>query len=814
MLLDGGMRNLILDIRLATRVLRRSPGFTAVALATIALGIGANTAIFSVVNAVLLRPLPYVRPERLVAVYQTRASQGISSNGVSYLNYSDWTARARSFEALGAIRMHDFTLTGRGEPVLVAAGTVTSNVFGLLGSDALAGRGLLPSDDAPNAPPVAVLTEKLWRERFGGETAAVGKTVFLDQRPFTIVGIMHAVFKTPPNFPPAELWTPLPKDPVFEDLRLRRGGHYLTIVGRLKDGVPLARAGAELSTIAQELARQYPKENEGWGVRLVPLSESLTARVRTALLLLLGAVGLVFLIACGNVANLLLARSSARAREVAIRTALGAGRAKLVRQFLTECLLLGLIGGALGLALAFAATGALRAWLPADLPRIGEVRIDGGVLRFSLFASLAAVVVFGLAPALQASGLKISDALREGSAGTGESGGKKRLRNLLVVAETALSFVLLVGAGLLAKSFARLQNVPLGFDPSHVLTAGMSLPRTQYSKPEQWLGFYTTLIERLQTEPGVESVAASLPLPLYGGGLNFGFQIEGRAETTGSDLTANYTALTPSYFRVLKIRLLQGRLFMDHDAAQSPKVCVISQTFAKRHFPGENPVGRRLVFGFKESAPHEIVGVVADVRRDGLGIVSRPEMYVPFVQEPWWASYVVIRTAGDPMGLAAILRKEVRALDPTLPIVGVQPMTQVVTESVAEPRFRSTLLGLFGGLALLLAVIGTYGVISYNIGRRKREVGIRLALGAERGDILRLVLGEGLALTGAGLAAGAAGAVVLTRYLTSLLFDVGRLDPATYAAVALTLVGAGLLASWLPARRATRVDPVIALRAE
>jgi predicted permease len=808
------MRDLVRDIRLAARMLWRSPGFTVVALATIALGIGGNTAMFSVVNAVLLRPLPYARPERLVAVYQTLPSRGIASNGVSWLNYADFAAGTRSFDALGALRMHDFTLTGQGEPALVVAGTVTSNVFAMLGSGTLLGRGLLPSDDAPEAAPVAVLTEKLWRERFGGTAAALGRTVFLDRSPFTIVGVMPAVFMTPPNVPPAELWTPLPKDPVFADLRQRRGGHYLTIVGRLKDGLPIARAEADLSTIAQALARQYPKDNEGWGVRLVPLSESFVAGVRTALLLLLGAVGLVFLIACANVANLLLARSSARSREVAIRTALGAGRAELIRQFLTECLLLGLAGGGLGLALAYAATGAVRAWLPADLPRVGEIGIDGAVLRFSFFASLLSAVVFGLAPALQASGANLAGALREGSAGAGESSGKRRLRNLLVVAETALSFVLLVGAGLLAKSFTRLQDAPLGFDPSRVLTAGMSLPRTQYSKPEQWLGFYTTLVGRIATRPGVESVAASLPLPLYGAGLNFGFRIEGRAETAGSDLSANYTAATPGYFRVLRIRLLEGRLFTDGDTAPSPKVCVISRTFARRHFPGENPIGRRLVFGFKENVPHEIVGVVADVKRDGLGVVSRPEMYVPFAQEPWWAAYVVVRTAGDPMRLAAVVRNEVHALDPTLPIEGVQPMTRVVSESVAQPRFRTMLLGIFGGLALLLAVIGIYGVISYSVGLRRREVGIRLALGAGRRHVLRLVFTEGLALTGAGLAAGAAGAALLTRFLSSLLYDVGRLDPLTYAAVALTLVGAGLLACWLPARRAMRVDPVIALRSE
>ncbi|HKF44568.1 MAG TPA: ABC transporter permease, partial [Thermoanaerobaculia bacterium] len=576
------MKNVGRDLRVGARMLVKSPGFAAVVLVTVALGVGANTAIFSVVNAVLLRPLPYAEPERIVRVYQTLPKEGVANNGVSFLNYTDFAAQVRSFEGLGAIRMHDFTLTGQGDPVLVVAGTLTSNVFGLLGSRPLLGRGLVPSDDAADAPPVAVLTEKLWRERFGADPGVLGKSVQLDQRPFSVVGVMPAIFLTPPNVPPAELWTPLPKDPVFADLQQKRGGHYLTIVGRLKDGVTIPQAEADLAMVAKGLAKQFPKENEGWGVRIVPLSESLVSGVRTALLLLLGAVAFVFLIACANVANLLLARASGRSREFAIRTALGAGRSTLVAQSLAESLLLGLAGGALGIALAFAATGALRAWLPGDLPRIGEIGIDARVLAFSLAASLLAAAVFGLAPALQSSSAGVAGALKEGSAGTGESRGKKRLRGVIVGLETAFAFVLLVGAGLLARSFVRLQNVPLGFDPSHVLTAGMSLPRTQYSKPEQWLGFYETLVQRLEDKPGVEGVAASLPLPLYGAGLNFAFKIEGRAETPGADLSANYTSATPAYFQLLKIRLLQGRLFTEQDGRESAKVCVISQTFAKR----------------------------------------------------------------------------------------------------------------------------------------------------------------------------------------------------------------------------------------
>ncbi|HEY1434434.1 MAG TPA: ABC transporter permease [Thermoanaerobaculia bacterium] len=802
------------DLRFGARALRKSPAFAAVALATIALGIGANTAIFSVVSAILFRPLPFPQPDALVAVFQTNPSQGIAQNGVSYPNYADWAGRARSFEDLAALRMHDYTLTGAGEPALVVAGTVTSSLFRLLRARPLAGRVLTPEDDAPGAAPVAVLGERLWRSRFGADPAVVGRPITLDGSACTIVGVLPATFKTPPEYPPAELWLALTHDPIFADLQQRRGGHYLRIYGRLGPGVRLEAAQAELATIESSLARQYPKENEGWGVALVPLAESLVGGVRRALLVLLGAVGLVFLIACANVANLLLARGSARSREVAIRQALGAGRARLVRQLLTEALLLGLAGGVLGLGVAFAGLRALRAWLPADLPRTSEIHMDGAVLLFALGTSVLAAAVFGLVPALQTSRANLSNALKDGGA-AGAGQGKRRLRGLLVVAETALSFLLLVGAGLLLRSLIRLQEVPLGFRPESVLTAGLSLPRTQYAKPEQWISFYNRLAQSLEREPGVEAAAVALPLPLSGTGLNFGFTIEGRPEAkAGSDRTANYTALTPGYFRALGVPLERGRVFTASDAAGTPRVCAISAAFARQYFGGEDPIGQRLVFGFTESVPREIVGIVGDVKRASPGAPTQPEMYVPFDQDPWWAGYVAVRVHGDPQRLASLLAARVRALDPALPISDIQPMTQIVSESIAQPRFRATLLGLFAGLALLLAVIGIYGVVSYDAGRRSREIGIRIALGARRRDVLGLVLRQGIGLTALGLAAGLAGAFALTRSVSSLLFETVPLDAATHAGVAALLLGAAVAASAIPAWRAARTDPLDALRSE
>ena len=809
------MGQFLQDLRFGARSLSRSPGFAAVALATLALGIGANTAIFSVVDAVLLRPLPFPSADRLVAVVQTMPSRGIRGNGASYLNYEDWRSRARSFKHLAAIRMHDYTLTGHGDPDLVTAGTVTSNLFRVCEDMPLLGRTLTAIDDDPASPSVAVLGEKLWRSRFGADPNIVGRAILLDQQPVTVVGVMPARFKTPPEVPPVELWLTLTHDTVFADLREKREGHYLRIVGKLRPGVAIGAAQAELATIQGSLAREHPKANEGWGVEIEPLAENLVSGVRTGLLVLLGAVALVFAIACANVANLLLARASARSREVAIRTALGAGRSRLLRQFLTEGLLLASAGGILGVGVAFASLRGLVAWLPSDLPRATEIGLNGTVLLFALGASLLAAVVFGLAPAVHGSAANLAGALKEGSAGAGEGGRRRRVRSALVVAETALSFVLLIGAGLLTRSFLRLQDVPLGFRPSGVLTAGFSLPRNQYTKPEEWVSFYGRLVERLKGEPGAEAVAAALPLPLTGSGLNFAFTIEGRAaEGPGTDLSANYTAVTPDYFRAFGIPLLRGRLPGAGDAASAPMVCAISETFAKRHFAGEDPIGRRLVFGFTEKVPRTIVGVVGDVKRDGLGVLSRPEMYVPFEQEPWWAAYLVVRTKGDPSALAGAVRREVAALDPALPIDELQPMSRIVSGSVAEPRFRTTLLSLFGATALVLAVIGLYGLIAYDVARRAREIGIRLALGASRGDVLRLVLRQGLGLTLAGLAAGAAGAALLTRYLGSLLFETRPLDPTTYTAVAVILLGAGLLACWIPARRALAVDPMRVLRSE
>jgi putative ABC transport system permease protein len=804
------------DVRYGLRQLRRSPGFAAIAVITLALGIGANTAIFSVVNAVLLRPLPFVHPEQLVQVFQALPQQGITDAGVSYPNFIDWSRESKVFEEIAAVRRAAFTLAGQGEPTYVDTATVTSSLFPLTAARPILGRTLLPDDEKPGAEQVVVMSEGLWRQRFGSDPSLVGTAIVLDKRPFTVVGIMPGDFRFPYQRPPVQLWIPISQDPVFKDLFHGRAGHYLdTVIGRLKPGVSLAQAQAELSTVMGRLAQEYPDANRGWSVRLVPLHRQLVGNVRTGLLILLGAVGMVLLIACGNVGSLLLARAVNRAREICVRTALGASRMRITRQLLTESVLLSLSGGIAGLLIAYWADRVLTRFLPGDFPQIHETRVDVWVLVFTLILSIFAGIVFGLVPALHSSKVALQESLKEGGWGSGEGRRRKNLRSAFVVSEVALATLLLIAAGLLLRSFERLQNVDLGFNPGHLLGADVLLPKSQYSKPDQWVSFFGQLIDRLKAQPGVLGAAVALPLPPSGSGFGFGFAIEGRPpREPGQGYSADYSAVSSEYFRVMQISLLRGRVFTEEDNSTSPKVCIISDALARRYFPREDPLGKRLIFGYQARVPREIVGVVRDVRQTSLTEPGGPVMYVPYAQDPWWAMAVVLRGAGSPAALATELRAQVQTLDKDLPVADVQPLTQTIYESSAQPRFRTLLLGLFGLMALVLAAAGIYGVISYDVSQRSHEIGVRMALGARRGDVLKQILKEGMALTGVGLGAGLAGAWFASRAMTSLLFEVNARDLATFAGCTILLAGVALFACLIPACRATELDPMVALRYE
>ena len=808
------MGALLQDLRYGIRTLAKNPGFTVVVVLTLALGIGANTAIFSVVDAVLLRALPYPQADRLFTVYQTLPQDPAQNAGVSYPNYLDWTQQNQVFDSIAAVRGNVLALSGQGEPTYIQTGSVTSNYFDVMRVKPLLGRTLQSSDDALDANPVVVMSESLWRARFDANPAIVGSAITLDQHPITVVGIVPAYFHPSVPDAAAQLWVPLRQDGVFSDMRARRGGHYLSALGRLKLGVTAAQAQSEVAALEQRLAEQYPNENKGWGIHIVSLQADMAGNVRTGLLVLLGAVGFVFLIACANVASLQLARAASRRKEIAIRVALGAGRQRLLRQFLTESVLLSVIGGAVGLLLAYEALQGLIAWLPADLPRISEIHVDARVLAFGLALSVLSGVIFGLAPAWHGTESRLAEAL-EGARGAGEERSSHRARNAFVVAETALAIVLLIGSGLLIRSFARLQQVNVGFNPARLLIAQISLPRAQYAKPEQWISFYKQTLERMNALPGAQEAAVAVPLPLSDSYINLAFDIEGRPPRSKSDSpTADFVAISPNYFHVMQVPLLRGREFSAADSESGAKVCAISVSLAQQLFPNENALGQRILIGYPASTAREIVGIVGDVKDSDLAARESAQIYVPFVQNPFWAADIAVRSHGNPSALGGVLRAQIREIDSALPVAEVRPMAEVIGSSVAQPRFRTALLSLFGAAALLLAAIGIYGVLAYTVAQQTREIGIRMALGANPGRVMRLVLARVLRLAGAGTVIGVLAALMLTQLLNSLLFDVSATDPLTFAAVAGLLLGVALLACYVPARRATHVDPMVALRYE
>jgi predicted permease len=805
------------DTRFAFRMLRKNHGFTAVAVLTLALSIGANTAIFSVVYAVLLKPLPFTNPDQLFTAFQANTQQGIAETGCSYPNFEEWRAQNHAFSELAGVLAHQLTLTGRGEPSVVNTSVVTPEIFALLDVKPLVGRIFFPQDGKQGAPPVVLVSEDLWRGRFGADPKIIGTSIDLDKRPFTVIGIIAAAFRTPFFNTKQEVWIPLVQDPVFSTFMPNRGVHLLPVLVRLKAGVSVAQAQAEMDAISVRLAAEFPAENKGWTVRLVPLQKEIVGDVRTELLVLLGAVGLVLLIACANIANLLLSRGTSRSKEIAVRTALGAGRVRIIRQLLSETAVLGLLGGTVGIALAYWGVKALSSLLPSSLPLLNAIRVDYFVLGFALLLSAIAGVAFGLVPATFAAKADIQNTLREGPR-SGESRNRRRARSFLAVAEISLAMVLLVTAGLLLRSFARLTSVSPGFDAQHIVKADISLPQFQYSTPQQWSAFSEELLARIQSDPGLQDSAVVVPRPITDGNVNLPFDIVGNPPSSaGASRTASYVSVSPGYFHVMAIPLLAGRVFNQHDISSAPRVSIISEAMARLYFPNQNPLGKLITFGFPRGsgeATREIIGIVGDVRDVSLGKNPGAMMYVPFAQAPLWGANLVVKSTLSTSSVAAAIRQEVEKIDKDIPVTDVAQMPELIDASVAQPRFRMFLLGLFAVMALVLAATGIFGVISYSVSRRTNEIGIRVALGASRNTILGMILREILIVTLAGLAVGLPCALAASHLVGHMLFNVSASDPATLAAVAFILAAAAVLAGYVPARRAMRVDPMAALRHE
>jgi putative ABC transport system permease protein len=800
-------------------MLAKSPAFTLVAVLALAIGIGANTAIFSVVNAVLLRELPFAQPERLVRLWGTNAQQSVprgmgefSDFNVSPNDFADWRAQNHSFDSLAAFSSYgSVTLTGRDEPVRLRCPVVSPEFFSVLGVRPALGRFFLPEEEQVGKHRVVVLSYGTWQQRFGADPHIVGQTLTLNSSNFTVIGVAPKGFEHPRPSPTSEpeMWRALPLslDPG------ERNNHWLHAIGRLKPGVTQAQAQAEMNIINGQLERQYPDSNSGRGVRLGSLHEAMVGEVRPALSVLLGAVGFVLLIACANVANLLLARSSVRQREMAIRTALGASRWRIVRQLLTESVLLAILGGGFGLLIALWATDLFVGLSGGDIPRLGTISVDGRILGFTALISLVTGIIFGLAPALDSSRPDLNVSLKEG--GRAVTGGQ-RFRQLLIISEVALSLLLLIGAGLMMKSFWRLQHVPLGFNPENLLTMDISMPPSRYPDRDQAALFQARLLERLSALPGVTAAASTSVIPLSGANSCDGMTIEGRPVSPAEMPCVEVRDSSPDYFRAMGIPLVRGRQLTERDNKDAPPVVIVNEAFARSFFHGEDPIGHRINHSSpdKPAVWREIVGVVGDVRHFGLDAEARPEFYEPQLQAPALATSIVVRSDTDLTSLAAAVRREVLAMDKDLPVYHLKTMRELISESVAQPRFRTLLLAIFATVALLLSATGLYGVMNYWVTQRTREIGVRMALGAQARDVLRMVVGQGMALAALGVGVGLVAAFALTRIINSLLFGVSATDPWTFVAVPVVLCVVAFVASYIPARRATRVDPMIALRYE
>jgi putative ABC transport system permease protein len=810
------------DIRYGLRMLAKSPGFTIVALLTLALGIGANTAIFSVVSAVLLQALPFAAPKELVRVVSVRARDNAPDNA-SYPDFTDWRAQSHSFSQIAAYRTESFTVTGQGEPAHIEGAVVSAELFPLLGVRPILGRTFLPEEDTPgagNSGLAIILSHGLWRQRFGADPGIVGRTIDLDNRSFTVVGVMPAGFQFPIQSGPIDIWTTIAVDlvemPGEKPMASERGAHYLDVIGRLKPEVSPSQAQVELATVVSNLNKQYT-DNAPRTIWVVPEAHQLVSGVRPALLILLGAVGCVLLIACANVGNLLLSRGAAREREMAVRRALGASRWRMIRQLLMESIMLAFAGGALGVALALWGIPPLIRLVPEDVPRITDIHLNAPALLYTAALSLLTGILFGLAPALRLSRARFLESLKESGRGALEGLPSSRLRSVLVVGDVAMAAILLVGAGLLIKSFLRLERVDPGYDPHRVLTFKVDLPDSTYPKKRQ-AAFYQQALTRLNQLPGVRSASAVLPLPLDGDQIDTVLELEGQPVDRVNPLRTSYSWVEPGYFGTVGIRLRGGRDFNDRDNLATTPVVIVNETIAKRYFPGQDPIGKRIrpLIGNGYPAPpmREIVGVVGDVKQTDLTTESGSQVYVPRSQSPFVGMIFVVRTEVAPLSILSAARKEISGVDKDLPIYNVRTLDQYFAQSIGQPYFFTTLLGIFAALALLLAAVGLYGVISHSAAQRTHEIGVRMALGANKADVLRLVVGHGFKLTLIGVAFGVAVALALTRLLSTLLYDVQPADPATFVVVSLLLVFVALLACYLPARRATRVDPMVALRYE
>jgi putative ABC transport system permease protein len=806
------MQTLWQDVRYGARMLLKSPVFTIIAVITLALGIGANTAIFSVINAVLLRSLPFYEPESLVMVWGTSTRSNEQQQAVSFDDFYDFQRQAQTFTGLAAASPHwSFVLSGGAEPEQIFGQFISGHMFSLLGAQPMLGRAFLPEEDQASGARVAILSHNLWQRYFSSDPNIVGQTFMLDGNSTTIVGVM------PPGFQfleAAELWRPLAQNPF---LARGRAVRLLNVIGRLKDGGTIEQATAEMSLLASNLASQYPETNAGIGARLMQIHEQVTGKVRPALMLLFGAVGLVLLIACANVANLMLARATARRKEMAVRAALGANRARLIRQLLTESVLLSLLGSAGGVLIALFGIDALMTLNPLGLPKYNHVGVDATVLSFTLFAALLTGILFGLAPAWQVSKLDLQSSLKDGGR-TASEAGTRRVSNWLVVAEMALALVLLSGAGLLVRSFLQLLQVNPGFSTENILTMQVLLPQTVYGQPQQRLNFYREIETRLKTLPDISSVGLTTRLPLLSAENNVTstLDIEGRGLAPGQRPEIDFRRASTSYFPTLGIPLLKGRLLEESDVTNRTGAVVINEAAAKRFWPGEDAIGKRVRTGpSNNQAPWQtIVGVVGSVRHLGLDLEPRPEIYYHINSSPPFGPDFVMRTKGDPSKVIAGVRAQVRELDRQLPIAHAHTMSDLVSQAVAQRRFAMILFGVFAALAMVLAGIGIYGVISYSVAQRTRELGLRMALGAQTGEVLNLVLRQGMKLALIGAAIGLSMSMLLTRLMQNMLFGIGAHDPLTFVAVTLLLAGIALLACWVPARRATKVDPMIALRHE